>query len=108
MLHLTKSKCWVTDNALLVTQKASCNTAYLSEALKLANLNQYAGRYSQPLISGARIYEIPFILPPEKLQERFESVFTANALNIEFARRAHYKAKQLLEALGQETFTGGL
>lgn len=107
-IHLTKSQCWVTDNAMLVTQKANCNTIYLSEALKLANLNQYAGRSSQPLLSGSRIYEIPFILPPEKLQKRFESLITENAASIELARRAHHKATQLLGALRQKAFTGEL
>ena len=71
-VHLTKPRAWVTDNALYVhTFIEPVDTIYLVAALKIANLNQYAGQSAQPLISGKRIYPIEILLPPVNLQHRF-------------------------------------
>ena len=52
-VHLTRPRAWVTDNALYVhTFIQPVDTIYVVTALKMANLNQYAGRSAQPLISG--------------------------------------------------------
>ena len=56
-----KTRCWVTDNALMVKKIAPCTT-FLSEALKAADLNQYAGRSSHllfPAIGFSLIYIAP-------------------------------------------------
>jgi restriction endonuclease S subunit len=58
-VHYSEPNCWVTDNALYVAEQSKdLNPRYLAEALRVANLNQYAGRAGQPLISGNRIYPI--------------------------------------------------
>ncbi len=57
-VHITERKAWVTDNALIVRKLVDIETAYLAEALRAANLNQYAGRSAQPLVSGSRIYPV--------------------------------------------------
>ena len=45
IVHLTRARAWVTDNALYVhTFIQPVDTTYLVAALKTANLNQYAGR----------------------------------------------------------------
>ena len=72
-VHVTNRSAWVTDNALVVSLKIPANQAYLAAALKIANLNQYAGRAAQPLISGSRIYPIEILNPPIKNQEFYET-----------------------------------
>ena len=71
-VHLTRPCAWVTDNALFVhTFVQPVDTIYLVAALKMANLNQYAGQSAQPLISGNRIYPVEILIPPVNLQHRF-------------------------------------
>ncbi len=78
-VHVTEKKAWVTDNALIVKKLVDIETDYLSEALKAANLNQYAGRSAQPLVSGSRIYPVEIPLPPIEDQRRFSSRIRAIA-----------------------------
>lgn len=74
-IHLTKPKSWVTDNALYVRELLRpLETLYLVEALRAANLNQYASQAAQPLISGGRIYPVRIGLPPLDLQHRFATI----------------------------------
>ena len=74
-VHLTRPRAWVTDNALYVhTFIQPVDTTYLVAALKMANLNQYAGRSAQPLISGNRIYPVEILIPPVDLQHRFAAI----------------------------------
>jgi type I restriction enzyme S subunit len=72
VVHVTNPKAWVTDNALFVTDFSSdLEFCYLAEALKIANLNQYAGRMAQPLVSGSRIYPVEILVPSKPLQREF-------------------------------------
>ena len=71
-VHYTTPKAWITDNALYVSEKfENLDDLYLVTALRLANLNQYAGRAGQPLISGSRIYPIEILIPHEREQQSF-------------------------------------
>ena len=72
VVHVSQPNSWITDNALFVREiRDSINTIYLEWALRMANLNQYAGRAAQPLISGSRIYPVKVLLPDETIQLRF-------------------------------------
>lgn len=75
VVHYSEPNCWVTDNALYVAEQSKdLHPRYLAEALRVANLNQYAGRAGQPLISGNRIYPIEILVPPPEEQEKFTSM----------------------------------
>jgi type I restriction enzyme S subunit len=72
-VHVTQPSSWITDNALYVSEmKRDVSIIYLAAALSQANLNQYAGRAAQPLISGSRIYPVEILLPAIDDQKRFE------------------------------------
>lgn len=72
-VHVTDREAWVTDNALIVQKlDANLSTAYLAAALRYANLNQYAGRSSQPLVSGSRIYPVQVLVPSTDSQRDFQ------------------------------------
>lgn len=57
-VNITSTKSWVSDNALIVIPKARYNIEYLSYLLEFLNLNDYANRNAQPVISGQIIYAI--------------------------------------------------
>jgi type I restriction enzyme S subunit len=71
-VHLSESPSWVTDNALYISEfKENLDEQYLVAALRIANLNLYAGRAAQPLVSGNRIYPVLILVPPLPLQKEF-------------------------------------
>lgn len=77
VVHYTLPRSWVTDNALFVSQMSDdLRDRYLVEALRHLNLNQYAGRAGQPLISAGRIYPIEILVPTPREQDHFSSLAT--------------------------------
>lgn len=108
-VHVTKPKSWITDNALFVSKNlAGIRLKYLAEALRMANLNQYAGRAAQPLISGSRIYPVEILLPTEEKQIAFENALLA----AETTHRQNYKSQERIDAtfssLQHRAFSGQL
>ncbi len=72
--HMTPGRAWVTDNALYVAEtRRPCSLEYLRDALSIANLNQYASRSGQPLISAGRIKGVNLAVPSRAAQEMFSS-----------------------------------
>ena len=109
VVHLTKPKAWVTDNALYVHRVFQpIDTTYLVSILKNANLNQYAGQAAQPLISGNRIYPVSILLPPVDLQQRYSMI--VESIEKQKARlQTHLDELNILFAsLQQRAFNGEL
>jgi type I restriction enzyme, S subunit len=106
-VHVSEPKSWITDNALYVREfKKRINKTYLEWALRFANLNQYAGRAAQPLISGGRIYEVNILDPEIRQQEVFERlVVDHRALRSKLSRDSEL-SNQLFSALSQHAFRG--
>jgi type I restriction enzyme, S subunit len=108
-IHISTPKSWITDNALYVKQyKRPCNIHFMAELLKLANLNQYAGRAAQPLVSGNRIYPVETIFPPLEHQIEFEK--KKEELNTLFAKVKVSEAAmdELFASISQKAFSGEL
>ncbi|MCH4540870.1 restriction endonuclease subunit S [Ochrobactrum sp. A-1] len=108
-VHVTKPKSWITDNALYVSKNmAGLRLRYLAEALRMANLNQYAGRAAQPLISGSRIYPVEILIPAAERQLAFENMLLAAEEN----HRQIYKSQEHIDAafssLQHRAFSGQL
>ena len=62
--HLTSDCCWVTDNALMVTDwYEEVNQEFMVYLLNALDLNRYAKTVGQPSISQATIYELEIMLP---------------------------------------------
>lgn len=107
-VHVTDQPAWVTDNALVVSLKQPVNSTYLAAALKVANLNQYAGRSAQPLVSGSRIYPIEILNPPLEKQDHFQSkIREIEALTSRHCGALAAKEK-LFSALQHRAFQGEL
>lgn len=108
-VHVTEERSWVTDNALVVTIKdGRLRIPYLAAALKNANLNQYAGRSSQPLISGARIYPVEIPVPEAKAQREYEERVQRVAMLRVKCVQASAKFENLFASLQQRAFRGEL
>jgi type I restriction enzyme, S subunit len=107
-VHTTKSNAWVTDNALEVILKKHMNIFYLATALKYAHLNQYAGRSSQPLVSGARIYPVEIMVPSDDEQLKFEKALTKQKRQIEELEKHQTLLNDLFLSLQQRAFRGEL
>lgn len=107
-VHVTDRPAWVTDNALVVSLKRPVNPTYLAAALKIANLNQYAGRSAQPLVSGSRIYPIEILNPPSGKQDLYETkIRQFEVISGEYAE-ARRSSNSLFSALQYRAFQGEL
>lgn len=109
VVYYTEPKSWVTDNALYVAEHSNeLNPIYLAEALRVANLNQYAGRAGQPLISGSRIYPVEILVPSMLDQELFaRRVDGLNRYRLQ-QRNALSKIDELFSVLMHRAFSGEL
>jgi type I restriction enzyme S subunit len=108
-VHLTHPRSWVTDNALYVANVSpDLDQMYLVTSLVTADLNQYAGRAAQPLISGSRLYPVPVLVPPLAVQRQFAArVAEIRALE---ARQAESRRRldELFQSLLHRAFHGKL
>lgn len=109
VVHYSEPRAWITDNALYVSEKLEpLEDYYLVAALEQANLNQYAGRAGQPLISGSRIYPVEILTPPLGVQSSF-SKLAANLLALDNTRTAaSARLDQLWDLLMSRAFSGQL
>lgn len=102
-VHRTAAKCWITDNALYVAeQDCRLRDAYLEDALRFANLNQYANQSGQPLISGSRIYPVEILVPPVKSQEKYGHLVSLVKSKRALHQKAEAEANALLEVLSHQ------
>jgi len=108
-VYYSEPNCWVTDNALYVAEQSKdLHPRYLAEALRVANLNQYAGRAGQPLISGNRIYPIEILVPPPEEQEKFANNIAHLHKYEKCQRDAVERIEKLFSILLHRAFTGEL
>lgn len=109
VVHKTRPRSWITDNALYVAEKSDLIIdLYLEWALHMANLNQYASQAGQPLISGSRIYPVEINVPPKEIQlnfEKIQSLFIRSKENLSSGLR---NAETLFNSLTQRAFRGEL
>lgn len=108
-VHRTEPRAWVTDNALFVADKApTLEDDYLEWALRMADLNQYAGRAAQPLISGERVYRVDIAVPAQTQQLRFANVLKKHRHLSQVGSEASSSTDSLARGLTQLAFSGAL
>ncbi len=109
VVHITADKSWVTDNALYVKEYSTeVNVDYLAQLLTMANLNQYAGKAAQPLVSGNRIYPLEMIFPPIEEQIKFSKVKEFFAEQVKKTTDSEKSKSMLFGSLSQKAFSGQL
>lgn len=108
-VHLTEPKSWITDNALYINKLLKLlNMTYLKEALTQINLNQYAKRAAQPVISQTTIYNQYILEPPIELQEQFAQKVIEIESYIKEQDDELKNAEQMFQSLLHHAFTGEL
>ena len=69
--HLTTDKCWVTDNALIVTEWfIPVDLEFMVFTLRALNINRFAKTVGQPSISQGTVYDLEIDLPTIQEQEK--------------------------------------
>lgn len=112
-VHLTPQTAWVTDNALKVKfDKTKLSRAFLYFGLLGTDLRQNMSSTAQPVISGQKIYPLPFHLPSldeqTEIVRRVELLFAyADRLEARL-RAAHTATERLTPALLAKAFRGEL
>lgn len=108
-VHYSQPQSWITDNALFVSEKLiDIHDSYLEEALRLANLNQYAVRAGQPLISGKRIYPIEILIPPKVKQRKFDRMKKQLCTTLDGQKLLVIKIDLLFNTILHRAFSGDL
>jgi type I restriction enzyme S subunit len=107
VVHYTDPQCWVSDNALYVTEKdRRFNEIYLVHTLKQAHLNQYADQAGQPLISHGRLEKVALLVPPVALQERWAGLVARHERLRSIQRESLRQADHLFQTVLQWAFRG--
>lgn len=108
-IHLTEPKSWITDNALYINKLLKpINLIYLKESLTQINLNQYAKRVAQPVISQSTIYNQFILEPPINLQEQFAQKAIEIENYIKEQQEELKRSENLFQSLLHHAFTGEL
>ena len=116
-VHITPNEAWVTDNAFITTYpEKQIDKRFLVYVLRHLNLGQDNNATAQPVVSGKKIYPIPFPLPPLAEQKRIVSAIEKFMPLIEEYGKKETELKALNEQIGtltkkailQEAFQGRL
>ena len=111
VVHITQPKSWVTDNALIV-DFSNLEIKFLLYALGYLNLNKYSVSTAQPVISGSKIYPIPFNLPPlaeqQKIVEEIEHHLSIADEIEKVVEQGLKQSERLRQSILKKAFSGKL
>lgn len=109
-VHFIDEKCWITDNALKISKWNNFFDGYLYYILYSANLNEYANKNAQPLITGEQVKGLKVTLPPLKEQTQIANFLDKKTSQIDKTITNNEKEIELLTeyraALISEAVTG--
>ena len=103
-VHITPNEAWVTDNAFITTYpEKQIDKRFLVYVLRHLNLGQDNNATAQPVVSGKKIYPIPFPLPPLAEQKRIVAAIEKFMPLIEEYGKKETELKALNEQIGTLT-----
>jgi type I restriction enzyme S subunit len=113
VMHITKSKSWVTDNALIINPKIDdFNIKFFKLKLEFENLNKLSVSTAQPVISGSKIYAYEVLIPPpaeqHQIVDKIEELFSELDKGIESLKTAQQQLKVYRQAVLKWAFEGKL
>lgn len=111
--HITKSKSWITDNALIVDFKIPFfDLMFMKLKLQFENLNKLSNSTAQPVISGAKIYAYSIQLPPlaeqRAIVSKIEILFSDLDNGIADLKKAQEQLKIYRQVVLKKAFEGEL
>ena len=103
-VHITPNEAWVTDNAFITTYpEKQIDKRFLVYVLRHLNLGQDNNATAQPVVSGKKIYPIPFPLPPFAEQKRIVAAIEKFMPLIEEYGKKETQLKAINEKIGTLT-----
>lgn len=100
-VHITPNEAWVTDNAFITTYpEKQIDKRFLVYVLRHLNLGQDNNATAQPVVSGKKIYPIPFPLPPLAEQKRIVAALEKFMPLIEEYGKKETQLKAINEKIG--------
>jgi type I restriction enzyme S subunit len=106
-IHRTEKISWITDNALIIDKSLKeHDTFFLEYILRKIDLNQYANKNAQPVISGGKIYPLVIPFPPIQEQTKIAEILNSvdEKMNVLSEKKTHYQ--ELKQGLMQQLLTG--
>lgn len=113
VLHITKPRSWITDNALIVhLDQSNVLVKYLFYCLAFFDLNKLSVSTAQPVISGSKIYPFQIPLPtlPEQknIVEKIEELFSGLDSGVASLKKAKAQIRLYRQSVLASAFSGKL
>ncbi|EOU2464740.1 restriction endonuclease subunit S [Vibrio navarrensis] len=106
-VHITPEKSWITDNALLVTETLiNVSFEFLYYLLVSVDLNKYASRNAQPLVSGRTLNLVTIKVPQEAEQYEIVNILSTVDKKLILLNRQMEETRRLKKGLMQKLLTG--
>ena len=102
-VQISEPRSWVTDNALYIEKKlVPLDDKFLLYLLSAANLNQYANRAAQPVISGVTLYPVVVRYPSSIDEQRtIAAYFDSIQTEVDEMHRLQVRDAELLNQVEQ-------
>lgn len=98
-VHFVNEQSWITDNALKISEWREFDDKYLFYLLTSAQLNQYASKTAQPLITGEQVKALQVIFPSKVEQQQISSFLDHETAKIDTLIE---KQQQLIKLLREK------
>ena len=108
-IHRTEQYSWITDNALIIDKfLKKIDVNYLEFILSKIDLNKYANKNAQPVISGGKIYPLTIPYPPLPEQQKIAEILSTVDAKIEIIDQQISETSELKKGLMQRLLTKGI
>ena len=105
--NITFKNSWISDNALIVFPLKKYNNIYLKYLLNYINLNNYANKNAQPVISGKIINDINInYITETKEQEEIANVLSNMDNLLDSLKKGIEKKEKIFKSVTQELLVG--
>jgi type I restriction enzyme S subunit len=108
-IHKTEAKSWITDNALIIHEKIiNYDDDFLFFILTYLELNNYANKNAQPVISGQKIYPLIIPFPSISEQQKIAAILSTVDDKMDVIEEKIKETQQLKQSLMQTLLTKGI
>ena len=95
---------WVTDNAIICTNKESTNLKYLYYFLSKFPLRDFAGGSAQPLINQSILNDLEIRIPPLEEQEKIANILSSLDDKIELNNEMNKTLEEMAQSIFKRWF----
>jgi len=103
-VYYSKTKCWVTDNAIMVNSKENYDPKYLFYLFQTLQLNKRSTGSGQPLLNQAIIKSINTNIPSLPEQKRIANILSSFDDKIELLREQNKTLENIAQTIFKQWF----